>query len=101
MFLILQHLVITGVLLSASLAASQSSPGSQPSVWAAKPEVAAFEKVENERLAMAQAAIDKIVAVKGARSVDNTLVPYDEAIRQINTTAYFAVLMQQVHPDAA
>ena len=32
--------------------------------------------------------------------MDNTLVPYDEALRQINATTYFADLMQQVHPDA-
>jgi len=100
--MLLRRAVIIGalILLSALLAASQSSPSSQPSVWAAKPDVVAFEKVENERLAAAQATIDKIVAVKGARTIENTLTPYDEAVRQINTAAYFAVLMQQVHPDA-
>jgi thimet oligopeptidase len=102
MLLIVRRTGIIGllVLLSASLASSQSSPIPQSSVWAGKPDVAAFEKVENERLAAAQATIDKIVAAKGARTIENTLVPYDDAIRQINTTAYFAVLMQQVHPDA-
>jgi thimet oligopeptidase len=27
-------------------------------------------------------------------------VPFDEAVRQINSAAYFSLLMQQVHPDA-
>jgi len=100
--MLLRRAVIIGalILLSALLAASQSSPSSQPSVWAAKPDIVSFEKVENERLAAAQATIDKIVAVKGARTIENTLTPYDEAVRQINTAAYFAVLIQQVHPDA-
>ena len=44
--------------------------------------------------------MDTLVAAKGPRTIDNTLVPFDEAIRQINTGAYFANLMQQVHPDA-
>src|SRR5690348_5873949 len=103
MFTILRRAAAFGAvaLLSASLAVSQNSPNSQPSAWAAKPDVAAFEKAENERLAVAQSTIDKIVSVKGPRTVENTLVPYDEAIRQINTAADFAVLMQQVHPDAA
>jgi thimet oligopeptidase len=73
---------------------------SQPTVWATKPDVSAFEKMENDRLAAAQREVNTLVAVKGARSVENTLAPFDEAIRQINSAAYLAGLMQQVHPDA-
>ena len=79
---------------------AQEVPASQPPLWSAKPDVAAFEKTENEHLAAAQRSIDAIAAVKGARTIENTLVPYDEAVRQINAAAYFASLMQQVHPDA-
>ena len=73
----------------------------QPTVWAVKPDVAAFEKSENDRLAAAQRSIDTLVAVKDARTVDNTLGPFDDAIRQVNSAAYLALLMEQVHPDAA
>ena len=73
---------------------------SQPTLWAAKPDVPAFEKIENDRLAASQRAIDALVAVKSARTIENTLAPFDEAIRQVNSAAYFAGLMQQVHPDA-
>ncbi|HKC71577.1 MAG TPA: hypothetical protein VKB60_08140, partial [Terriglobales bacterium] len=72
----------------------------QPPLWSAKPDVAAFEKTENDHLAASQKAVDRILAVKGARTVDNTLAPFDEASRQLNSAAYFAGLMQQVHPDA-
>jgi thimet oligopeptidase len=73
----------------------------QPTIWASKPDVNGFEKIVNEHLAAAQAAIDQVTSVKGARSIDNTLSPFDEAIRQINTSAYLSALMQQVHPDSA
>src|SRR5258705_12048304 len=82
-------------------APAQSGPTSQPTVWAAKPDAAAFEKIVNDRLAEGQKSIDQIVAVKGARTIENTLVPYDEAIRQVNIGNYLANMMFQVHPDAA
>jgi thimet oligopeptidase len=88
------------VFLSAVSAAAQS-PSSQPTVWATKPDAAAFEKIVNDRLAEGQKSIDKITAVKGPRTIENTLVPYDEAIRQINIGNYLANMMFQVHPDAA
>jgi thimet oligopeptidase len=84
----------------ASILSAQSVSVSQPTIWAAKPDVAAFEKIANDRLAAALASIDTLVAVKGARTIDNTLVPFDEATRQVNSAAYFAQLMQQVHPDS-
>ena len=80
---------------------SQTMPNTQPSLWSGQPDVAAFEKTENEHLALAQGAIDQLVSVTGPRTIDNTLTLYDEAIRQLNTAMYFSVLMQQVHPDAA
>lgn len=74
---------------------------SQPSFWAAKLDIPAFEKIENDRIAEAQRSIDAIEAVKGPRSVHNTLAPYDDALRLINTARYLADIMQKVHPDAA
>ncbi len=78
---------------------AQMAPTAQPPLWTAKPDVAAFEKVENEHLAAAERSIAAMVGVKGARSIENTLAPYDDAVREIDTAAYFASLMQQVHPD--
>jgi thimet oligopeptidase len=81
-------------------AVAQEMPKSQPSIWSAKPDVAAFDKTENERLAAAQRGIDQVLAVKGARTVENTLVPFDDAIQHINSTLYYSGLMEAVHPDA-
>jgi len=92
--------VVAAFLLAATLAA-QEMPKDQPPIWSNKPDVAAFEKMENDHLAAAQAAIDQLVAETGSRTIENTLVPYDEAIQQLDTASYFSSVMQKVHPDAA
>src|SRR5208282_6690083 len=92
---------VIAFLLLATTVAAQDMPKDQPHLWSAKPDATAFEKMENDRLAAAQRAIDQVVAVKGSRTIDNTLAPYDEAIRQLNAASYFSALMQQVHPDVA
>src|SRR5882672_11907807 len=84
----------------AAVLSAQSTTISQPTLWVSKPDVAAFEKIENDRLAAGQRAIDTLLAVKGTRTIENTLVPFDEAVRQNNSAGYFAGLMEQVHPDA-
>ena len=92
--------IVSLMLLAVCVGAAQDELKNQPTVWAAKPDIAAFNKIENDRLAAAQKSIDALVAVKEARTIDNTLVPYDEAVRQLNTASYFAGLLQLVHPDA-
>jgi len=79
---------------------AQTAAVVQAPVWINKPDVATFEKIENEHLQLGQQAIDQILRVKGAHTIENTLVPYDEVVHQYNTAGYFSVLMQQVHPDA-
>jgi thimet oligopeptidase len=79
--------------------ATAASLDHQESIWVHHPNAAQFEKVENSRLAQADRYIKKLLAVKGPRTVDNTLVPYDDAIRTLNTAAYQSYLMLQVHPD--
>src|SRR5713101_9425481 len=88
-----------GLLVISTAAAFGQAPA-QPTVWASKPDLAGFEKMVTDRLAAAQTSIDQVTAVKGARTIDNTLVPFDEAVRQINTSIYLSSLFLQVHPDA-
>ena len=90
---------LVALLFVSSLAAQDIK--SQPTVFATKPDIAAFNKIENDRLGAAQKSIDQILAVKDARTIDNTLAPYDNAVRELNAAIYFSTLMQQVHPDAA
>ncbi len=86
---------------AAAVAGARDVLSSQQPIWSSKPDANAFEKIENDRLEAAQRSIDSIVAVKGAKTIDNTLSNYDEALRQINAALYFSSLMEAVHPDAA
>ena len=97
----LYRLIFTMILfaLTASTALSDDA-SSQPTLWSSKPDVGAFEKIENERLAAAQKALDQLVAANGSRTIENTLAPYDEAVHQLGSAQYFAGLMEQVHPDS-
>jgi len=85
----------------AAVLSAQKVTLSQPTIWATKPDADAFEKIETASLAAGQRAIDTLLAAKGPRTVENTLVPFDEAVRQNNSAGYFASFMEQVHPDAA
>ena len=80
---------------------AQDFPKDQPPLWSTKPDVAAFESIENAKLDAAQRAIDGIAAVAGSRTIDNTLTKYDEALKQSNAALYFSMLMEAVQPDAA
>jgi len=87
-------------LVLAAVLFAQKITVSQPTIWAGKPDIAAFEKIETDRLAAGQRSIDTLLSAKGPRTIENTLVPFDEAVHQNNSAGYFAGLMEQVHPDA-
>jgi thimet oligopeptidase len=69
--------------------------------WAGKPDAAAFGKTQDERLAKAREAIDRMLAARGKRTVENTLRPYDEALVHLGAASSQSNLIQEVHPDAA
>jgi thimet oligopeptidase len=69
--------------------------------WAGRPDAAAFVKEMDERLAKAQKSLDQMLVIKGKRTVENTLKPYDEILIQVDGAAYQTDLIQNVHPDAA
>ena len=89
------------VVVLLSRAWTQDAVVSQPQIWATKPEITTFEKLENDRLVRAQLAIDAVITVKGDRTIENTLAPYNEAILQLDNASYFARLIEAAHPDAA
>lgn len=92
-------LMAAHALLLAGPLVAQEMPKTQPPVWSAQPDIAAFEKIEHDRLAAAQREVDRIVQIKGEHTVENTLAPFDEAMRVLNTANYFSMLVQQLHPD--
>jgi thimet oligopeptidase len=68
--------------------------------WTGRPNATQFAKQGQDRIAAAKASIAKMVAVKGARTPENTLTLYDEALRQIDAAGSQASLMENVHPDS-
>ena len=67
--------------------------------WTGKPDAAAFEKTMDERLARAQSLLDRMIAVKGTRTIANTLTVYDEILMQLDAAGAQSSLMEVVHPD--
>jgi thimet oligopeptidase len=93
-------LCLLAVLIAAMpLTAQTGSYG--PHVWDKPVDPATFEKRIDEQLDVAKKSVDQLLAVKGARTIENTLVPYDNAVRALDTAGYQSGLMQIVNPDAA
>jgi thimet oligopeptidase len=85
----------------AAKAATAPAAGVNAPFYTGKPTGAAFAAIQKQRLARAKALIAKLLAVKGPRTVENTLVPFDEASVLIENAGAQSGLMQEVHPDKA
>ena len=53
------------------------------------------------RLARHQQAIDRLMAVQGPRTLENTLRPYDQAVAELSATGSQTALLDSVYPDKA
>ncbi len=78
-----------------------SKSGDDAPFWTGKPDATTFSKTQDERLAKSKEVIDRMLAAKGKRTVENTLKPYDEALVYLNAASSQANLIEEVHPDAA
>jgi thimet oligopeptidase len=63
--------------------------------------IADFEKTEEQQLAEAQRLLDQVQAVQASHTIENTLRPYDNVTRHLDSASYIAGLMEAVNPDAA
>ncbi len=71
-----------------------------PLFYSDRPDAAAFRALCEAEIANAQEALDRLVAVREKRTVDNTLVPYNEMMLHADNAAYYSGLMESVHPDS-
>src|SRR6185436_1300066 len=85
--------------LHAADAAATATPAAPP-FWAGKPDAAGYRALADGELKAAQDALDRLVQVKGPRTVENTLAPYNEALLHADNAAYQANLVESVHPDS-
>jgi thimet oligopeptidase len=72
-----------------------------PHLWDKPVDPTIFEMRLNEQLDLAQKSVDQLLAVRGPRSIENTLAPYDNAVQHLDTAGYQLAVMQIVNPDAA
>src|SRR5262245_22729556 len=102
----LARLAAAGLLALLVVAPAHSaSSGSSASTdnapfWTGKPNAAQFKERQQKRLALAKTALDKMLAVKGAHTIENTLVPFDEIARQLDMAGSQAGLVEETNPDS-
>jgi thimet oligopeptidase len=100
-------LVVMATTLSPDLSAQNASSNSSDPLhaWAVPGGAAltpdALASWVHERIAAQQSAIDKLLAVTGARTIDNTLRPFDDASDQLSLASSEAHLMNAVGDSAA
>jgi thimet oligopeptidase len=90
------------VALAAALAAPTDPPDAdnQP-FWTGHPDAPTFERAIDARLDHARVLLARLVGVKEKRTLANTLVPYDQLMRELDRAASATGLIQKVHPDSA
>jgi thimet oligopeptidase len=64
-------------------------------------DVASLQTTVEARLARAERLLNDLLAVRGPRTIANTLEPYDELLDEIRAAASHSGLMAAVHPDEA
>ncbi|MEO7539817.1 MAG: M3 family metallopeptidase, partial [Pyrinomonadaceae bacterium] len=92
-------LIFAILFLMTSIDLAAGSPADDKPFWIAGIKDAEFARMQEERLTKAQAALDRMLAVKGKRNIQNTLGPYNEALIYLDAAGSQAGLMQNVHPD--
>jgi thimet oligopeptidase len=82
-------------------AAAKGSSSQPPFFFSSNPDLAAYKAGAESELQRAQAALDRMLGAKGKRTIENTLVPYNEVMTLAENVAYQAGLMESSHPDSS
>jgi thimet oligopeptidase len=92
-------LALAFVLSTAVGAPAQQAP--TPPFTSGLTDAASLKRAIDERISRARTLLDAMLAVNGARTVANTLAPYDELLDELNTASGQVAIMMDLHPDAA
>jgi len=65
------------------------------------PDAAGVRARAEKRLALAQAALDRMLAARGKRTLANTFEPFDEVTRQLDMAGSQNGLLEETSPDSA
>ncbi|MBZ5580079.1 MAG: Zn-dependent oligopeptidase [Acidobacteriia bacterium] len=92
---------VLSVLLCMGAAAQPSAPVKEDPlhVWNGTVSADTLQNWVNRRLQLAKQAVDRVVGVKGPRTIDNTVAPFDEATDEIATASTETGLLNAVHRD--
>jgi thimet oligopeptidase len=80
-------------------AVAQSAVSDPLHIWVGNPNAAQARAWADAHLAAAQAQINALLAVKGERTVENTLRPFDEAQRELDLAGSGASLLTNASPN--
>ena len=92
-------LAVVCALLPAPTAVAQA-PVTEP-FYPADLDAAKLARLVDEHLAAARAAVERLVAVEGRRTAENTLRPFDDAYNRGVIAYGLATIAVNVHPDSA
>jgi len=99
--LLISTLSISIVFSSPAIAAeSPGAPESPAPFFTGAPDAAAFQVGAEAELQAARDALSRMLAVTGKRTIENTLIPYNEIMLHADNAAYGSHLMESVHPDS-
>ncbi len=100
---------LAGAVWSSGLAVhagAQTATAPQPGAAAADQpfftgigDAASFERAMTARLDRARMQLDRVLAVQGRRTIDNTLRPFDDVFVELDAVQSQSGLIQVVHPD--
>ena len=94
-------LILAALLVGPPAPPSPSDPPSDEGpFWADRPTASAFERRIDARLTEARAIRDRLLAVRGRRTIANTLTLYDQLRRQLEGADNQTGLIAAVHPDS-
>ena len=105
--LALAALVLAPTLTSASPAKAPARAGAAASrvattpFFTGRPDAKTFRASSEAELKEAQGAIDRMLAVKGPRTITNTVSAFNEAMTHGENVAYQSHLLEAVHPDSS
>ncbi|HET9253277.1 MAG TPA: M3 family metallopeptidase [Candidatus Eisenbacteria bacterium] len=81
--------------------ANAAAPSAIPLFYTGSPDAAALRAACQAELAKARESLDRMLAVRGARTLDNTLEPYSKAMMHADNAGSWSSLLESVHPDSA
>ena len=86
------------VTTSYAVVSRASTPGDIP-FWTGQSDAVSFTKLHEDRLSRAKQSLERMLAVTGKRTIENTLKPYDEMMTYLDAVANQVSLIKEVHPD--